>query len=107
MGDGKPRFLGYVSDVSETGLFVQSSNPREVGRQLEVEFRLPEEPRPVRVKSAEVIWSRGHEGVSGPCPGMGLRFVAISHEAQAAIRRFCSEADPGVSGAVEIGEDCP
>ena len=105
--EGPPRFLGYMSDISETGLFVQCTNPRQAGDQLEVQLRLPGEQDAVAIRLAEVIWSRGYTGRRGPCPGMGLRFVAISHAARAALERFLITPEPAPAGAAEIADACP
>ncbi len=102
--EGPPRFFGYVSDISDTGLFVQSTNPREVGGQLELQLRLPGEPDELTIKLAEVVWNRGYAGKGGPCPGMGLRFVAISHAARATLDRFLARGELSTTGGFEVPE---
>jgi uncharacterized protein (TIGR02266 family) len=104
--EGPPRFLGYVSDISDTGLFVQSTNPRQAGGQLELQFRLPGEPEELTIKLAEVVWSRGYSGKGGPTPGMGLRFVAISHAARASLERFLARCEPSTTGGFEVPDSC-
>jgi len=102
VGEGSLRFLGYVSDISDTGIFVQSTNPRPAGGQLELQFRLPGESEELKVKLAEVVWSRGYAGKGGPSPGMGLRFVAISHAARASLDRFLARCELNTTGGFEI-----
>ncbi|MFQ5513048.1 MAG: PilZ domain-containing protein [Myxococcota bacterium] len=90
------RFFGYVSDISEGGAFIQSSNPREVGSFFSLRLQLPKAPEMGLCCRGEVIWTRGYAGVDGPCPGMGVRFVeVIGHESQRFLARFCAESDPG------------
>ena len=89
-----PRFLGYVADLSETGAFIQSSNPKPVGTYLCLLLDLPEAPGREVACSGEIIWTRGYSGKHGPCQGMGVRFIEIPEEVQRFLRRFCATQDP-------------
>ena len=58
-GDPRPRFLGYGSNISETGLFVQCCNPRAVGSQLEVLIHLPGPRQAISLSDAMFLSGRG------------------------------------------------
>ena len=84
------RFLGYLGDVSETGIFVQCSNPRSVGASLELELRLPGNRR-VACRAVEIVWARSLGGKDGLTPGMGMRFTELAEVSRTALNVFCSE----------------
>jgi hypothetical protein len=88
---GDPRFLGYLGNVSASGLFVQCARPRTPGTRLALRFRIPGRAEPIVCSEAEVIWTRGYGGRSGPAPGMGMRICALSSEAQSVLQCFCGD----------------
>lgn len=90
VGD-RPRFLGYLANISASGLFVQCARPRDKGTRLSLRFRLPGASEPIHCAEAEVIWTRGYGGRSGPAPGMGMRLCSLTQEVQARIAHFCGE----------------
>jgi hypothetical protein len=91
-GGARPRFLGYLANISATGLFVQCARPRDKGTRLSLRFRIPGTPEPIHCADAEVIWTRGYAGRSGPAAGMGIRMSSLTSDVQAVIARFCGEA---------------
>ena len=95
----RPRFLGYLANISASGIFVQCASPRAKGARLSLRFRLPGTPEPIHCAEAEVIWTRGYGGRSGPAPGMGIRLCSLAAEVQALIARFCGEAPTTVATA--------
>ncbi len=101
-GGARPRFLGYLANVSASGLFVQCARPRDKGARLSLRFRLPGSPEPIHCAEAEVIWTRGYGGRSGPAPGMGIRMCALTDDVQARIARFCGEHPGLVSADADI-----
>ncbi len=82
-----PRRL-WGSDVSETGIFLQTTQPFRVGDRVSLRFDV--DTHEVHVRAAEVMWVRPFEPVSvdGNMPGVGLKFVALDPPARAALRRF-------------------
>ncbi len=98
--DVRPRFLGYLANISASGLFVQCARPRDKGTRLSLRFRLPGSSEPIHCAEAEVIWTRGYAGRSGPAPGMGIRMCSLTQEVQALIVRFCGEP-PALATASE------
>lgn len=78
-------FFGYADNISQSGMFIHTENPREPGSQVEVEFELPSPiSRKVRVR-CEVVWRRQHSTSSPYKPGMGLRFLDLPVDVARAI----------------------
>jgi uncharacterized protein (TIGR02266 family) len=75
-------------DVSETGMFLQTTQPFLVGDTVSLRFDVDDNE--VHVRAAEVVWVRPFEPVSvdGKLPGIGLRFVSVDPPARAALRRL-------------------
>jgi hypothetical protein len=71
-----------VLDVSETGLFLHTDLPMQVGDILAVRLEL--DGQMVLVPAAEVMWHRS-QATTGPM-GAGLRFVALDHNARQTLR---------------------
>ncbi len=84
---GAPRLSAWGQDVSETGMFLQTTQPFSVGDLVSLRFALDGEE--VYVAAAEVMWVRKFEPVSvdGSVPGIGLRFVAIDSFTRGVVRR--------------------
>jgi uncharacterized protein (TIGR02266 family) len=85
-----PRFLGYTSNVSEEGAFIQSLNPRPIGTLLKIRMHAPGESFTCE---AEVIWVRRYAGRQAPCPGMGVRLLHVARALTERLRGFCSQRD--------------
>jgi len=98
--DGEPRFVGYLSDVSRAGAFLQTFRPWEIGSRGRVQLTLPCCDFPV-VCEIEAVWSRGYGGRTGPSPGMGVAFVELDARALHALAEFCSEAVPAERARIE------
>lgn len=82
-------FSGLTRDISDGGLFVATHTPLPQGTHVTVKFALPACPE----ISADgvVVWVS--EPLSGH-PGMGVRFLELSSENEALIRRFMAKRDP-------------
>ena len=94
VGDARsPRFLGYTSNVSEDGAFIQSCNPRPVGTLFKICMHAPGESFSCE---AEVLWIRTYAGRNGPSPGMGVRLLHVARALTDRLRTFCAvrEIDP-------------
>jgi uncharacterized protein (TIGR02266 family) len=101
----RPRFLGYLANISASGIFVQCARPRDKGTRLSLRFRLPGSSDPIHCVEAEVIWTRGYGGRSGPEPGMGIRMCSLAADVQARISDFCGDqpgAVPTTTGAQTV-----
>ncbi|MBX3127844.1 MAG: TIGR02266 family protein [Polyangiaceae bacterium] len=82
-------FSGLTRDISDGGLFVATHTPLPLGTHVTVKFALPACPE--ISADGEVVWVS--EPVSGH-PGMGVRFLALSPENEALIRRFMAKREP-------------
>jgi Tfp pilus assembly protein PilZ len=84
----------WCQDLSETGMFVQTTEAFVVGDLLSLRFEV--DGHPVHVRAAEVVWIRRFEpiNVDGRLPGLGLRFVSIDPPARAALRRVVQRGRP-------------
>ncbi len=84
-----PHFQGflteYSSNISITGMFIQSNDPQPPGTILDFEFNLIDGLKLIR-GTGEVIWVRlVDEGPELPT-GMGLRFLRLDAESRRLIR---------------------
>ncbi len=84
-----PHFRGflteYCSNVSITGMFIQSSQPRPPGEILDFEFNLIDGLQLIR-GTGEIIWVRlDDEGEQLPA-GMGIRFLRLDAQSRRLIR---------------------
>jgi len=67
-------FFGYARNISRSGFFITTLNPREVGDRFPVEMTLPE-PVELTIRcQCEVVWNRNFSKGSPYEPGMGLKF---------------------------------
>lgn len=85
---GSERLSVWGQDVSETGMFLQTTQPFSVGDSVSVRFEC--DGLSVHVRAATVVWVRRFEpvNVDGRSPGIGIRFVSIDPPARAALRRL-------------------
>lgn len=77
--DGKYRLFGYAKNVSRSGLFIQSINPRNQGDQFLISFRIPNTEIEGRCR-CEVVWNRKFHRDSSLQPGYGVRFLDLPSE---------------------------
>jgi uncharacterized protein (TIGR02266 family) len=73
--------FAYITDISETGIFVRTTTPEQPGTHLNLRFRPDDEGPQIEVEG-EVIWVNPFRpGVADNLhPGMGIRFVALDDE---------------------------
>lgn len=90
LDDGRKSFFGYAKNISRSGLFIATVNPRDPGERFDVEMTLPA-PLGHSVQCAcEVVWKRLYRKGSPHEPGMGLRFLELPEEMAEAIDRWVS-----------------
>lgn len=77
-GDGQKSFFGYAKNISRSGLFISSVNPREPGEEFMIELTLPMKPRHMVRCRCEVVWKRHYQRKGTHEPGMGLKFLDIT-----------------------------
>lgn len=101
-GAHRPRFLGYLANVSESGAFIQCSCPRPQGARLHLWIHLGREPEALLCGWGRVIWTRGYAGRNEPSAGMGIEFEAASVRDLERLRAFLLDerARPSVSAPV-------
>lgn len=84
-------YQGFSENISEGGIFVATYDIRSKGEIIELEFKLPGEEEPIRVKG-EVRWIREYNPTNPEMsPGMGIQFIGLSEEAKKKIERFIKE----------------
>jgi hypothetical protein len=80
-GDGRKTFFGYARNISCSGLFIATVNPRQPGDQFDLQMSLPPSAGLVLRCRCEVVWRRLFEQGRKNEPGMGLRFLDLSADA--------------------------
>lgn len=72
--------FAYITDISETGIFVRTTTPEQPGTNLNLRFRIDSGPQ-IEVEG-EVIWVNPFRPGSADNlhPGMGIRFVALDDD---------------------------
>ena len=82
---------GRVSDISEGGLFIDTTNPLEVGTLVHYSFSLPVRNCPVIIKGrARVTWTQH-------MVGMGIQFLDMSREDRDRIKYWVASEFFGVA----------
>jgi hypothetical protein len=97
--------VGILRNVSSDGMFVQSTEPKEIGTRMDLSFKLPDSDNKIQVK-AEVVrvsypLSLSEAGLQGDPgrpvadnPGMGLRVLSASTQDLASLKRFLQGSEP-------------
>ncbi len=86
-------YAGFVENLSAGGVFIVTHRVRPIGAIIQFTIQLPTRNRPV-TGLGEVRWVREYNEETGTEPGMGLRFVEISHDDNELIRNFVERRDP-------------
>jgi len=71
--------LGYSTNLSQGGIFIESKNLLEPGTRMILEFKLPNQKGSIRAYG-EVKWVTRTKASKRIKPGMGVQFINI-HEA--------------------------
>jgi hypothetical protein len=97
--------VGLLRNVSSDGMFIQSTEPKEIGTRMDLSFKLPDSDTKIQVK-AEVVRVSYPLSLSemGPKlepgkpvadnPGMGLRVLSASTQDLALLKRFLQGSEP-------------
>ncbi len=86
--EGHKSFFGYAKNISRSGFFIATVNPREPGERFQVELNLPAPLRRNIQCACEVVWKRLYSKNSPSEPGMGLRFLDLPEETAEAVDRW-------------------
>lgn len=101
--------VGVLKNVSEEGMFIQSTEPKEVGTRMDLSLKLPGSEGKIQL-TAEVVWviyppsfsEAGRELEPGKPvadnPGMGLRILSASARDLASLEGFLREAEIAGTG---------
>jgi type IV pilus assembly protein PilZ len=73
--------FAYITDISETGIFVRTTAPEQPGTHLNLRFRPDDAGPPVEIEG-EVIWVNPYRpgAPDNLHPGMGIRFVELDDD---------------------------
>jgi uncharacterized protein (TIGR02266 family) len=85
--DDRGHLFGYAKNVSRSGLFITSINPRSPGEQFTISFHIPETSIKVRCR-CEIVWMRKYDSATKVEPGYGVRFLNIPKETAEAIHSW-------------------
>ncbi len=88
-------FFGYAKNISITGMFIASVNPKKTGEEFTIEFTLPKKKEPIQCKCL-VEWSMNYNPKSKFEPGMGVRFLDLDEEGRTAINDCIKNSSPFV-----------
>lgn len=94
--DSPPHLIGFVRNVSRTGMFLQCPLPPPVGTRMSLRLRLPGEAQELVVERSQVMWVREFERAEPRPAGMGLRLIGMDPRNEQVWRRFCRKLSPGV-----------
>lgn len=86
--DGAKAFFGYAKNISRSGLFIATTNPRDPGSRFQVEVPLPAPLKRTIRCTCEVVWKRDFTEKSTYEPGMGLKFIDMPEEISEAIHQW-------------------
>jgi len=99
--------VGILKNVSEEGMFIQSTEPKEVGTRMDLSLKLPGSEEKIQL-TAEVVWviyppsfpETGEMFQPGKPvadnPGMGLRILSASTRDLVSLEGFLRE--PEIAG---------
>ena len=86
-------FSGFSANLSDGGVFVATVNLFPLGTEVDLSFTLPT-GEAIRAHG-QVRWVREiNDGDPEQIPGMGVHFLDLPKEAEAAIHRFVQEREP-------------
>jgi uncharacterized protein (TIGR02266 family) len=91
--EGGRSFFGYAKNISRSGLFIASVNPREPGERFHLEIPLPAPLSRTLECTGEVVWKRNYKPDSPYEPGMGLKFLDLQAEEEALLDRWVRDAN--------------
>lgn len=103
--------FAYISDISETGIFIRTNLPEKPGTHLNLRFTPNDGNRQLLQLEGEVIWVNQLKP-SDPDnlnPGMGVRFVGLTaehrHRLVEYIKTFAYLDDPHEASFSSSGKD--
>ena len=95
-----------AANVSSTGMFITTRQPREPGSVFEIEFRLGADFQLITAKT-EVVWVRRRGAGPDKPPGMGVRFVEIDPASQGTIEKMVQDRTAAGGKVFDLDDDAP
>ncbi len=92
--DGEGFMTGHVVDVSESGLFIETTMPLKEGTRVRITPLLPEKAGLFELE-AEVVRAKEYDPdvLMEMPPGMGVRFVSVSDEEKKNLLQLFAASD--------------
>lgn len=87
--------FAYVTDISETGIFIRTPTPEKPGTLLNLRFTPPGSGKPLEFEG-QVAWVCEPGKFAGIGPGMGVRFTSLDDEQRRALSTFLDRYARGV-----------
>jgi uncharacterized protein (TIGR02266 family) len=84
---GQDIYYQRAANISEGGLYLERTIPHEKGTVVSLQFTLPDEEEPIRVKG-EVV------GADVDPLGMHVRFLDVSEELRERLREYIAQSHP-------------
>ena len=84
-GPSGPGTSSRISDISSTGVFIESSAPLPVNAELDLNLQLPDNPTTMSAH-ARVVWIKSSG--SNAAVGMGMQFTNLLPEQQKILDNF-------------------
>ncbi len=106
-GNADNFLFAYISDISETGIFIRTNTPEDPGTRLNLRFMPDDGNRQMLQLEGEVIWVNNlrPENPDNINPGMGVKFVSLDRETRHRlveyIKTFAFLDDPEEESAIE------
>lgn len=88
---GMEVFFGCATNVSRSGMFINTPKLRDLNEEYAIQFRVPGSGREIRCR-ARVVWARHYHQGSPHAPGFGLQFLDLAPEDAAAIDAWVDAA---------------
>jgi uncharacterized protein (TIGR02266 family) len=88
----------HSKNISETGIFLQTTDPQAPGSELVLEFEVEGGTQLIR-GLGEVVWARGPKAAQDRPPGMGVRFTSLDAQSRKLIQWLVDKklARPGAA----------
>ena len=70
-------FSEFTTNINEGGMFIETENPAAIDSTVQLQIRLPDLERPIKL-GGRVAWIS--DGKAGSPPGMGIEFQDLTPE---------------------------
>ena len=86
IGGAKDMMICQTENLSASGMLIRTDQRYEKGTQVDFEFQLPNDSRPVRGKAEVVRHTKADRDSVG---GIGMRFISFAGDSQHRFEQFC------------------